>query len=139
MLKYKLLFFGHLYIHNLTPFSHGGRWKLQNATCYNPYILLSPRPHSYIRWYPYQRGGPRRTYIIDLIGEVLQKGQMRSTHNRRACMIRCMNVEIYITFIFSYQTLLTAPVSCQGTSYQWSGFQRKESPHNMRRSEKQYF
>ena len=36
------------YIHKLTPFSHGVRQKLQNATCYVPYILLSPRPHSYI-------------------------------------------------------------------------------------------
>ena len=28
-----------------------------------------------------------------LIGEVLQIGQEHSTHNRRACMIRCMNVD----------------------------------------------
>ena len=34
-------------IHKLTPFSHGGRQKLQNAT--DPYILLSPRPHSSYR------------------------------------------------------------------------------------------
>ena len=38
------------------------------------------------------RGRPRRTYI-DLIGEVLQKDQVCRIHNRRACMIRCMNVE----------------------------------------------
>ena len=30
---------------------------------------------------------------IDLIGDILQKGQVRSTRNRRACMIRCMNVD----------------------------------------------
>ena len=29
----------------LTPFSHEVRPKLQNATCYNPYILFSLRPH----------------------------------------------------------------------------------------------
>ena len=29
----------------------------------------------------------------DLIGEVLQKGWVRSTRNRRACMTRCMNVD----------------------------------------------
>ena len=33
-----------------------------------------------------------RTYI-DLIGEVLQKGQVRSTGHRRAYMIRCMNMD----------------------------------------------
>ena len=30
------------------------------------------------------------TYI-DLLGEVLRKGQVRSTRNRRASMIRCVN------------------------------------------------
>ena len=35
-------------IHKLTSFSHESRQKLQNTTCYDPYILLSPRPHSYI-------------------------------------------------------------------------------------------
>ena len=29
----------------------------------------------------------------DLIGEILQKGRVRSTRNRRACMTRCMNVD----------------------------------------------
>ena len=32
----------HEAIDKLTPFSHGGRQKLQNATCYDSYILLSP-------------------------------------------------------------------------------------------------
>ena len=36
------------------------------------------------------RGLPRNTYPI---GEVLQKGQVRSIRNRRACKIRCMNVD----------------------------------------------
>ena len=36
------------YIHKHAPFSHGGRQKPQNATCYDPYILLRPRLHSYI-------------------------------------------------------------------------------------------
>ena len=32
------------------------------------------------------RGRPRKTYPTYLIGEVLQKGRVRSTRNRRACM-----------------------------------------------------
>ena len=39
---------GITYTHKLTPFPDGGRKKLQNATCYDLYILLLPRPHSYI-------------------------------------------------------------------------------------------
>ena len=38
------------------------------------------------------RGRPRMTYP-DLISEVLQKGRVRSTRNRRACMTRCMNMD----------------------------------------------
>ena len=38
------------------------------------------------------RGRPRKTYI-DLIGEILQKGQVLSTRNRRVCMVRYINVE----------------------------------------------
>ena len=38
------------------------------------------------------RARPRKTNP-DLIGEVLQKGRVRSTRNRRACMTRCMNVD----------------------------------------------
>ena len=37
------------------------------------------------------RGRPRKSYI-ELIGEVLQNGQVSSTRNQRAC-IRYMNVE----------------------------------------------
>ena len=38
-------------------------------------------------------GGDALGGHIDLIGEVLQKGQVRCTRNWRACMIRCMNVD----------------------------------------------
>ena len=39
------------------------------------------------------KGRPTTKIYPDLIGEVLKKGQVRSTHNRRACMTRCMNVD----------------------------------------------
>ena len=40
----------HTYIHKLA-FFHGSRQKPQNAFCYDPYILLMPRPRSYIGSY----------------------------------------------------------------------------------------
>ena len=39
------------------------------------------------------RGRPRRTYIDLIGGEVLHIRQVRCTHNLRACIIRCMNVD----------------------------------------------
>ena len=71
-------FFVKTYIHKLTPFSNGGCQK-QNATCYVPYILLSPRPHSYIihartlrvlRTCPYWRTLPIRSMYV-LLGHPL--------------------------------------------------------------------
>ena len=38
-------------------------------------------------------GAPNSNHsIFDLIGEVLQKGQVSRTRNRRACKTRCMTV-----------------------------------------------
>ena len=59
----------HTYIHKLTPFSHEGRQKLQNASCYDPYILLSPHPRSYI--WSYKHAG-YEYYALDLSEEFYQ-------------------------------------------------------------------
>jgi hypothetical protein len=42
--------------------------------------------------YSVNKGRPRRTFL-DRIGEVLEKGQVRSTRNRQACMRNLMTVE----------------------------------------------
>ena len=38
----------HTFLAIRNTLSHGGMQKIQNATYYDLYILLSPRPHSYI-------------------------------------------------------------------------------------------
>ena len=40
------------------------------------------------------RGRSRRTYI-DHIGEVLQKSEVRSTRNRRACMVSVLSESLF--------------------------------------------
>ena len=59
-----IYYINYIHKHNkLTPFSHGGRQKLQMATCYDPYILLSPRPHSYI-WSYTHAGSEYYTWLF---------------------------------------------------------------------------
>ena len=70
--KWNLDLHTYSYKHKLTPFFHGDRPKLQNATCNDPYILLSPRPYSYI-WSHTHAGC--EYYEPNLFEEPHQKGQ----------------------------------------------------------------
>ena len=55
----------------ITPSSHGGKQKPRNAKCYDPYILLSPRPRSYIR--PYKHAGIYVAITNMFLGKSIEK------------------------------------------------------------------